>query len=83
MVLDTSAEVFIGQVADLKEQQNAFEISQEHIKIAALLEDYIALNPAKHFTFVSHSAGGTLPRRSGTLKYFNWRISNASIALTL
>ena len=26
---------------------------------------------------------GTLPRGSGTLKYFNWRISNASIALTL
>ena len=70
MVLDTSAEVFIGQVADLKEQQNAFEISQEHIKIAALLEGYIALNLAKHFAFVSHSAGRYSAKRFWNAQIF-------------
>ena len=42
---------------NLEEQSNAFEINQRHIKIAALLEGYIALNPGKHFAFVSHSSG--------------------------
>ena len=57
MIVDTSAEVFfIRQAIDLQEQQNAFEISQEHVGIAASLEDCTAMNRAEHFTFVSHSA---------------------------
>ena len=57
MIVDTRAEVFfIRQAVDFQEQQNAFEISQEYVEIAASLEDYTAMNPAEHFTFVSHSA---------------------------
>ena len=58
--LDTHAEIFVGvsQTADPKEEQNAFEIGQRYIEIAALQEDYIAVNPAKHFTFVPHITGG-------------------------
>ena len=45
--------------ADPKEQQNALEISQKYIETAAPLENYIATNLVKHFTFVSHTAGRT------------------------
>ncbi|WKA13339.1 hypothetical protein VitviT2T_030646 [Vitis vinifera] len=40
-----------------KSSKNALEISQEHVEIAASLEECAAINPAKHLTFVSHSAG--------------------------
>ena len=55
-LVDTSAEVFIGQIVDLKEQQNVLEISQEHIEITTSLEDYyVALNPVKRVTHVSYT----------------------------
>ena len=55
-LVDTSAEVFIGQIVDLKEQQNVLEISQEHIEITTSLEDfYVAMNPVKRVTLVSYT----------------------------
>ena len=68
-LVDTSAEIFIGQTVDLKEQQNALGISQEYIESAASLEDYATMNPANYFTFVSHNA-----RRYSTKRFWNAQI---------
>uniref|UniRef100_F6H9D6 Uncharacterized protein n=1 Tax=Vitis vinifera TaxID=29760 RepID=F6H9D6_VITVI len=72
LTLDTHAEIFVGvgPITDPKEEHNAFEICQRYNEIAALLKDYIALNPAKHFTFVSHSAGRYSAKRFWNTQIF-------------
>ena len=50
-------EVFISQTVALKEQQNAFKISQKYLEITASLEDYVPMNPTRHLTSVSYTVG--------------------------
>ena len=70
LALDTSVEVFICKAADPKEEQNASEIGQRYIEITTSLEDYVAMNPAKHFTFVSQSAGRYAAKRFWNAQIF-------------
>ena len=70
LVLDASAEVFICKAADPKEEQNASEIGQRYIEITTSLEDYVAVNPAKHFTSVSQSAGRYAAKRFWNAQIF-------------
>ena len=40
-----------------KKSRMLLKLVRGTLKFTVLLEDYIAVNPAKHFTFVSHIAG--------------------------
>eukprot|EP00252_Welwitschia_mirabilis_P015670 TRINITY_DN3467_c0_g1_i1.p1 TRINITY_DN3467_c0_g1~~TRINITY_DN3467_c0_g1_i1.p1 ORF type:complete len:344 (+),score=98.68 TRINITY_DN3467_c0_g1_i1:609-1640(+) len=73
MILDTHSEVFVwvGQNADPKEKQEAFEIGQKYIERAALLEGLSPDTPLYKVTEGNEPAFFT--------KYFSWDTTKATI----
>ena len=61
MTFDIRAGVLFGliRLQIPKKAQSALEVSQEHMKITAPLEDYVAYDLIKHVTYLSHTAEGS------------------------
>ena len=77
LILDTHAEVFvwIGQLVDAKEKQNAFEIGQSYIELAASLEGLPPQVPLYKVT------EGTEPTFFTT--YFSWDNTKAIVCAAI